>query len=99
MTDKTEQQPYPIPVAIRVYPEPPRDRKPREHVKAIRPDTMIVFDTETTTDPTQRLLFGCYRFIENGISVEEGLFHAPDLSTYQVKTLREYAARNHSSHQ
>lgn len=57
---------------------------------------MIVFDTETTTDPAQRLLFGSYRFMENGICTEEGLFHGPDLSTGQLKTLRQYAARNHA---
>ncbi len=26
--------------------------------------TVLIFDTETTTDPTQRLTFGCYRFGE-----------------------------------
>jgi hypothetical protein len=41
------------------------------------------FDTETTTDPTQRLLFGSYRYCrrKEGFlhSVEEGLFHADEL--------------------
>ena len=83
-----------IPVAIRIYPEPPKDARGRNNTKADRPDTMIVFDTETTTDPTQRLLFGCYRFLENGICTKEGLFHAADLSADQLKTLRQYAARN-----
>jgi DNA polymerase type B, organellar and viral len=93
MNKTHKPDPMPIPVAVRVYPEPPKDARARGQAKAVRPDPMIVFDTETTTDPTQRLLFGCYRFLDNGVCTEEGLFYAPDLSSDQLKILRQYANR------
>lgn len=55
---------------------------------------MIVFDTETRTDSTQRLTFGGYRAIFDGNCVEEGLFHAEDLSREEFRTLQRYAAGN-----
>jgi hypothetical protein len=49
------------------------------------PRHAIVFDTETTTDATQRLLFGCYRTLElrgdEYVCITEGLFYADDLAT------------------
>jgi hypothetical protein len=50
------------------------------------PETVLVLDTETSTDPSQRLLFGGYRF---GVwrpdgtleCLEEGLFYDDDLPT------------------
>lgn len=86
-----------IPLAIRIYPEPPADQRQRSHGKFTRPDTMIVFDTETTTDPSQRLLFGCYRFLESAICTEEGLFYAPDLTAYQIETMRHYVNKHRSA--
>lgn len=46
--------------------------------------SVLIFDTETTTDSTQRLTFGCYRFGEwqpdGSLAIrEEGLFHDDDL--------------------
>jgi hypothetical protein len=52
---------------------------------------MFVFDTETRTDATQRLTFGSYRFIVSGRCVEEGLFHADDLSDKELRVLKAYA--------
>ena len=47
------------------------------------PTSVLVFDTETTTDKTQALLFGSYRFCritpQGLVCVEEGLFYADDL--------------------
>jgi hypothetical protein len=51
---------------------------------------MIVFDTETRTDATQRLTFGSYRCLINRCWVEEGLFHAEDLTAQELRTLRRY---------
>lgn len=82
-----------LPIAIRVYPEPPnvkpdkRSRKPPE-----LPTGMLVFDTETRTDPTQRLTFGSYRFFVNGKCLEEGLFYADDLPVNEREILERYAA-------
>ncbi|MGB7081353.1 MAG: hypothetical protein WBD54_06920, partial [Candidatus Acidiferrales bacterium] len=72
-----------LPLAVRIYPEP---EKPKQEQRADRPlrhwrcpDAMLVFDTETRTDATQRLTFGSYRFLVAGQCREEGLFYADDL--------------------
>ncbi len=46
--------------------------------------TVLIFDTETTTDPTQRLTFGCYRLCDwnpdGSLAVrEKGVFYDDDL--------------------
>ena len=85
-------EPTPLPIAIRVYPEPhseePRKRKGLGHWR--RPNTMLVFDTETRTDEAQALTFGSYRFIENGRCLEEGLFYADDLPAADRAVLQAY---------
>jgi hypothetical protein len=48
--------------------------------------SVLIFDTETTNDVTQRLTFGCYRFgqwrVDGTLVIqEEGLFHADTLAT------------------
>ena len=82
--------PCAVPLAIRVYPEPLSEKPGRSRKAWHRPESMLVFDTETTTDPSQRLLFGCYRFIDQGECREEGLFHADDLTTEQLQILHAY---------
>ncbi len=56
---------------------------------------MLVFDTETTTDTEQDLLFAVYRLCErNGDEyrcLEEGMFYADDLDAAQVEILKSYA--------
>lgn len=61
---------------------------------------ILVFDTETTTDTTQRLTFGCFRIYEVGESgsilglIEEGLIYADDLPEKDPaghRLLRTYA--------
>src|SRR5262249_39932505 len=75
----------------RVYPEPPeQERRFSSEKKWRRPEAMLVFDTETRTDPTQRLTFGSYRFIVAGECLEEGLFYADDLPTRDRKVLEQY---------
>ena len=39
---------------------------------------MLVFDTETRTDAAQALTFGSYRYFEDSICLEEGLFYGDD---------------------
>lgn len=81
----------PLPLAVRVYPEPSKaDQKARSRRPPKRPDAMLVFDTETRTDATQRLMFGSYRFVVAGRCLEEGLFYADDLPTEDRKLLDQY---------
>ena len=76
-----------LPVAFRAYVEsvPPRPPFSKTPPRAGWPDSILILDTETTTDPTQALLFGSYRFGHWGPEatfecLEEGLFYADDLS-------------------
>jgi hypothetical protein len=64
-----------------------------------RPRLLLVFDTETTSDAAQALLFGCarvYRLDAEGFAlVEEVLFHADELAEVDQRGLRmlhDYAA-------
>jgi hypothetical protein len=75
------------PIAVRTYAERlDHQRRAVAHRSSVRwPKAVLTFDTETTTDSTQRLLFGSYRYSRwsrTGLwCVEEGLFHADDLPT------------------
>jgi len=63
-----------IPVAVRVYPvSSGRRRRPRSRTVLPRPDAMLVWDTETRIDVTQRLTFGSYRFIQRDECLREAL--------------------------
>ncbi|HZQ17468.1 MAG TPA: hypothetical protein VFA90_02015 [Terriglobales bacterium] len=53
-----------------------------------------MFDTETSTDHTQRLKFGSYRFIVEDRCVKEALFFADDLSRSERRILENYVRRN-----
>jgi hypothetical protein len=68
-----------IDIAVRAFPE-----TTPKHTKAQRtwtpPEMVFVFDTETTTDTSQRLTLGSFRVFASGGCIEEGLFAADDLS-------------------
>jgi len=51
---------------------------------------MLVFDTETTVDATQRLTFGSYRFVVEGVCLEEALFYGDDLPKEDLQILENY---------
>jgi hypothetical protein len=91
-----------LPIAVRVYPEPkttsPGNARSNElrRKKWRRPDTMLVIDTETRIDSTQRLTFGSYRLFKGEVCQEEGLFFGTDLPAQDHNTLESYAA-NHSA--
>jgi len=90
-------EPPPIDLAVRVYPEiAGTERTPKFKKHCPRPRAMLVFDTETRTDATQRLTFGCFRFIVDGRCLREALFHAPDLTNAELVVLSKYAA-SHSA--
>ena len=63
----------------------------------IAPNAMLVVDTETRTDRTQRLTFGCYRFIVGGQLVKENLFYGDDLPAKDRRILERYVADAPSS--
>jgi hypothetical protein len=81
-----------IPLAVRVYPVTERDTRRRGQKHWRRPTAMLVVDTETRTDTTQRLTFGGYRFIEDGRCLEEGLFYGDDLPRAERAVLQRYVA-------
>jgi hypothetical protein len=55
-------------------------------------DLVVVFDAETRTDLTQRLLFGSYRIHSSTRLVEEGLVAADDLTANECRLLETYVA-------
>ena len=93
-----------VPIAVRAFAipaaPPRRERPPSSRPARFR--SVLVLDTESTTDPTQRLLFGSYRYYRLAPDstpdcVEEGLFCADDLDGWrqeQFAVLREYV-RSH----
>jgi hypothetical protein len=91
-----------LPIAVRIYPEP-HDSTPNQAQQAERsrrnqqrPSAMLVFDTETRVDATQRLTFGSYRFLRDGECQEEGLFYADDL-TESERTLLDRYSKDHEA--
>lgn len=82
-----------------------REPKPRRRSRSVKrryPYEALVFDTETTTDGSQRLLFGVWRFYRDdpdGIAgvtcIEEGIFYPddlPDIDPAGYQELVRYAA-------
>src|SRR3974390_2149104 len=58
------------------------------------PDFALIFDTESTIDPKQKLTFGCYRRCQligdRYQCIEEGLFYSDSLSVQNQNTLDHY---------
>lgn len=84
-----------LPIAVRVFP----DLYDAElHVRSEKswrlPEGMLVLDTETRVDATQKLTFGSYRFIVAGQCLEEGLFYGDDLPQTDLQALKEFAAHH-----
>lgn len=82
--------------AVRAWVEPNQPRRPPSQSelpwRAIRLDErVLVFDTETTTDFTQRLLFGVFRNYVHGELFEEGLFLGDNVDKEQTDIARAYA--------
>src|SRR5215813_6855907 len=48
----------------------------------------VTFDTETTTDPSQRLRFGSYQLRDRGKLLERGVFYAEDMPQADLEVLR-----------
>jgi hypothetical protein len=90
----SHREPTSLIVAVRVFPDLKDenrdfDKPPR---KWKRPGAMLVFDTETRTDRTQRLTFGSYRFIAGGHLLKENLFYGDDLPITDRRILERHVA-------
>ena len=93
----------PLCIALRAFvskaPEPEFTQKKARRPRKARPSAgpseyTLVFDTETTTDASQRLRFGCYQFRKGGMLVEAGagLFFDPNvLSAAEQELLAAFA--------
>jgi len=58
-------------------------------------DWTLIFDCETTTNPSQRLSFGTYQFRKHGELMESGIFYdAHNNTSGEYAALKEYAARH-----
>jgi hypothetical protein len=65
----------------------------KDHPPAGPSEYVLVFDTETTTDPSQRLRFGCYQFWKGDTLIEAGLFFDPSLPSAEQELLAAFPAR------
>src|SRR6266849_738852 len=85
----------PLPIAVRVFPDRSDAERDIRSEKSWRlPEGMLVFDTETRVDATQKLTIGSYRFIVAGQCLEEGLFYGDNLRKAELRVLKEYAAHH-----
>lgn len=86
--------------AIRAWVEVPRRARRATTRMAVpwRPQPygqrVLVFDTETTTDHTQRLLFGFFRLYNGDRLVLEGLIAADTLDYRAMEAINAYAAKS-----
>jgi hypothetical protein len=86
--------------AIRAWVEPHKPHRAGNRQRSAMPwrpqsygERVLVFDTETTTDAAQRLLFGFFRLYDGDRLVEEGLIAADVLDQPSMEAIAEYAAR------
>jgi len=81
-------------IFVRAHAPFPSRKKQWRKRSAIWPEYALIFDTETTLDPTQKLTFGCFRRCrligEKYWCIEEGLFHADAATASDVRALRQY---------
>lgn len=84
-----------LPIAVRAYTPPTSPRRSSNARTWTLPSLVLVVDTETTTDPTQRLTFGVWRVYKESTLIDEGLFHGDDLPGTKLQVLQEYV----TSHQ
>ena len=83
-------EPQSLPIAVRVFPDWAGAKAGRSRRLGPRPEGMLVIDTETRIDATQKLTFGSSRLIVGGNCLEEVLFYADDLPEEDRRTLQHY---------
>jgi hypothetical protein len=86
-------------VAVRAWTQPPKERRPRRQTSRHKVRHILGFDTETTIDETQALLYGCFRYCRvhgtTVTTVAEGMIYADDLPERDpagYATLQAYVA-------
>ena len=85
-----------LPIAVRAYVPLAKAERPRKPRPSLEPsEWVLVFDTETTTDPAQRLRFGSYQLRYAGRLEKHGLFYDPAaLSKRDRGVLARFARAN-----
>lgn len=76
-------------IELRAYMGAPTKGGGRKRERRWTSGISVTFDTETTTDPSQRLRFGAYQVRDRGELIERGVFYASDLSASDLAVLRE----------
>jgi hypothetical protein len=80
-----------LPISLNIKPK----TQPRERKIDIPSEWVLVLDTETETDPSQKLRFGSYQVRKAGELLESGLFYdAQTLKFAELKILKKYAAEH-----
>src|SRR3984893_11437296 len=85
-----------LPLAIRAYvPLAEPERRRRSRPSPIPSEWYLIFDTETTTDPSKRLRFGSFQWRRAGELERHGLFYDPTaLSKREQQVIARYAREN-----
>ena len=84
-----------LPIAVRAYvplAKAERPRKPRPEPEPS--EWVLIFDTETSTDPAQRLRFGSFQLRKAGVLEKHGLFYDPSALTDREQRLLASFARS-----
>jgi hypothetical protein len=79
------------PILLRAYAEPLEEEEREARVRK-PPEFVLVFDTETFPDETQRLRFGTYQVFEKGTLQEKGLFYS-DVTAAELTVLEAEASK------
>src|SRR3954468_14268398 len=84
-----------LPIYLRGYAAiPPRPTQRQKGDNLPPSGWTLIFDTETTTDATQRLRIGTFQLLEPGGSELRGMFFDPaNVTEEEVETLRHEAIR------
>lgn len=80
-----------LPVAVRAYAEnaerPPSTRGQGDYKPPGASKYTLIFDTETTTDATQQLRFGCYQVRKNAKLIKAGFFYDEETLTKREQSV------------
>jgi hypothetical protein len=85
-----------LPLAVRAYvPLAKSERQKRSRSSPGSSEWVLIFDTETTTDPAQRLRFGSFQLRRGDELEKHGLFHDPAaLTKRDQRVLTSFARSN-----
>jgi hypothetical protein len=104
-SDAGPSPPEHMDIAVRAYAQPLKHKAKRQSTDQQRPpsDWVLIFDTETTADASQRLRLGTYliRNEKEPEKQEQGIFYVPDdpaaLSAADIETIKAYAGTHHQT--